>query len=105
MGSQASTGLDGQWPLPVSEIRLSGAACHVANEDDIKLAEIFKKWWDMNIYGTSMVADKRSREDKLATEILNSTVRFNGDRYEFGLLWNGNQSALSSNFASALGKL
>ena len=31
-------------PLPVSEIRLSGAACHVANEDDIKLAEVVKKW-------------------------------------------------------------
>ena len=54
-------------PLPVSESRLSGAACHVANGDDIKLAETVKKWWDMESYGTSMVADKRSREDKLAT--------------------------------------
>ena len=89
----------------MSEIRLSGAACHVANEDDIKLAEVVKKWWDIESKGTSMAADKRSRENKLATEILNSTVKFNGDRYEVGLLWNGNQSALSNNFASALGQL
>ena len=60
----------------------------------------------MESYGTSMVADKRSREDKqLAVEILNSTVKFNGDRYDVGLLWHGNQSALSNNFASALGQL
>ena len=39
-------------------------------------------------YGTSMVADKKSSEDKLATEILNSTVKFYGDWYEVGLLWN-----------------
>ena len=30
-------------PLPVSEIRLSGALCHVENEDDVKLAEVVKK--------------------------------------------------------------
>ena len=89
----------------MSEILLSGAACHVANEDDIKLAEVVKKCCDMESYGTSMAADKRSREDKLATEILNSTVKFNRDRYAVGLLWNGNQSALSNNFAPALGQL
>ena len=52
-----------------------------------------------------MVAEKRSREDKLATEILNSTVKFNEDWYEYGLLWNGNQSDLSNNFESALGQV
>ena len=92
-------------PLPVSEIRLSGAACHVANEDDIKLAEVVKKWWDIESYGTSIVAEKRSRENKLATEILNSTMKFNQDQYEVRLLWNRNQSALSNNFASARGQL
>ena len=43
---------------PMSEFRLSGAACHIANEDDINFAEIVKKWRDMELYGTSMVADK-----------------------------------------------
>ena len=90
--------------LPVREIRLSGAA-YVANEDDIKLAEVVEKCWDIKSYGTSMVADKKSREDKLATEILNSTVKFNGNRYEVDLLWNGNQYALLNNFESALGQL
>ena len=59
----------------------------------------------MESYGTLMVADKRTKEDKLASEILNSTIKFNGDRYEVGLLWNGEQAALSNNFSSALGQL
>ena len=29
--------------VPVSELRFS-AACHVFNEDDVKLAEVVKKW-------------------------------------------------------------
>ena len=91
-------------PVPVSELRFS-AACHLSNEDDMKLAEVVKKWWDMESYGTAMVADKRSKEDKLASEILHSTVNFNGERYEVGLLWNGDQAALSNNFLSALGQL
>ena len=49
-------------PVPVSELRFS-AACHIANDDDVKLAEVVKKWWDMESYGTSMVADKRMKED------------------------------------------
>ena len=71
----------------------------------MKLAEVVKKWWDMESYGTLKVADKRTKEDKLATEILNSTIEFNGERYEVGLLWNGEQAALSNNFSSALGQL
>ncbi|XP_075263346.1 uncharacterized protein LOC142354894, partial [Convolutriloba macropyga] len=71
----------------------------------MKLAEVVKKWWDVESYGTLKVADKRTKEDKLATEILNSTIKFNGERYEVGLLWNGEQAALSNNFSSALGQL
>ena len=59
----------------------------------------------MESYGSLKVADKRTEEDKLATEIPNSTIKFNGERYEVGLLWNGEQAALSNNFSSALGQL
>ena len=52
----------------------------------------------MESYGTLKVADKRTKEDKLATEILNSTIKFNGERYEVGILWDGEQAALSNNF-------
>ena len=90
-------------PVPINQLKLS-AACHVANDDDMKLAEVVKKWWDMESYGTLKVADKRTKEDKLATEILISTIKFNGERYEVGLLWNGEQAALSNNFSSALGQ-
>ena len=91
-------------PVPINQLKLS-AACHVANDDDMKLAEVVKKWWDMESYGTLKVADKRTKEEKLATEILNSTIKFNGERYEVGLLWNSEQAALSNKFSSALGQL
>ena len=91
-------------PVPINQLKLS-AACHVANDNDMKLAEVFKKWWDMESYGTLKVADKRTEEDKLATEVLNSTIKINGERYEVGLLWNGEQAALSNDFSSALGQL
>ena len=54
-------------PVPINQLKLS-AACHVFNDDDMKLAEVVKKWWDMESYGTLKVADKRTKEDKLATE-------------------------------------
>ena len=47
-----------------------------------------------------MVADKRTKESKLASVFLNSTIKFIGDRYEVGLLWNGEKTALSNNFSS-----
>ena len=59
----------------------------------------------MESNGTLKVADKRTKEDKLATEILNSTIKFNGERYEVGLLWHGEQAALSNIFSSALGQV
>ena len=65
-------------PVPVNELRLR-AACHVSNEDDVKLAEVVKKWWDMESYGKLVVADKRTKEHKLASDILNSTIKFIGD--------------------------
>ena len=88
-------------PVPINQLKLS-AACHVANDDDMKLAEVVRKWWDMESYGTLKVADKRTKDDKRATEI---TIKFNGERYEVGLLWNGEQAVLSNNFSSALGQL
>ena len=94
-------GWTGSGPVPINQLKLS-AACHVANNDDMKLAEDVKRWWDMESYGTLTVAGRRTKEDKLATEILNSTIKFNGERYQVGLLWNGGQAALSNNFSSAL---
>ena len=69
------------------------------------MAEVDKKWWYLESYGTLIVADQRSKEDKLADKILNSKVKFNGERYEVGILWNGKQEDLSTNYSSALGQL
>ena len=77
------------------------AACRVHNEDDVKLAKVVTKWWAMKSYGTLMVADKRTKESKLASVILSSTIKFIGDRYEISLLWNGEHTVLSNNFSSS----
>ena len=92
-------------PLPTNELKFHGATAQVACAEDVQLADVVKKWWDMESYGTLAVADKRSQEDKLAAEILNSTIKFNGERYEVGLLWNGNEAGLCNNYSSALGQL
>ena len=90
-------------PVPVNELRLS-AASHISNNDDVKLAKVVKKCWDIESYGTLRVADKRRKEDNLAYAILHSTINFNGDRYEVGLLRNGQQMAWSNNFSADLEK-
>ena len=64
------------------------ASCKLPNLEDLELAEDVKKWWDMESYGTSIVAGQRSKEEKIADKILNTTVKFNGELYEVGLLWN-----------------
>ena len=48
-------------PVPINQLKLN-AACHVANNDDMKLAEVVKKWWDMESYGTLKVDDKRTKK-------------------------------------------
>ena len=82
-------------PIPVSELRYS-AACHTANDDDVKLADVVENG-GIESYGTTMVADRRTKEDKI-DEILNSTIQFNGDRYEVGFLCNGEQSVYRTTF-------
>ena len=92
-------------PVLIGDLRSGSATCHVASQADVELAEVVKKWWHMESYGTLMVADKRSSEDKMATETLQSTTKFNGTRYKVELLWNGEQFKLSNNFPAALGQL
>ena len=57
-------------PVPDSESLFS----------DAKLTEIVKKWSDMQSYGTLLAADKRTKEDNLLSAVVNSTIKFNGDR-------------------------
>ena len=67
-------------PIPISELRYS-AACHTAYDDDVKLAEVVTKRWDMESCGTTIVTDRQAEKDKLASEIQNPTIQFNGDQY------------------------
>ena len=46
----------------------------------------------MESYEKVTLAEKRTKEDKLRSAILKSTLKFNGDRYEVSLIWNGEQT-------------
>ena len=73
-------------PLPTREIKLNGSICQLASQEDIDQAEVVKKWWDLESYGTLMIADRRIKDNKFASEQLKPSVKFNGERYEVGLL-------------------
>ena len=84
-------------PVPVSKLRFS-AACQFSNEDDVKLAEVVKKWWNIESYGTLLIAYKQAKVDKFNSASLNSTFKFHGDWYEVSLLWSGEQINFPTTF-------
>ena len=66
-------------PLLKRDPKMCDASCQLASPEDLELAEIVKNWWDMESYGILIVADQRSKKDKIVDKILNSTVKFNGE--------------------------
>ena len=74
-------------------------ACHVHVEDpNIELSNLVKKWWTTESFGCSYdIKHARSAEDERALQILESTTRKVGDRYETGLLWKDSEVKLPSN--------
>ena len=59
----------------------------VPTTDDL-LNQQLQNWQHTDSFGTKYQHESpRTREDKRAIEILESTVRYIGDRYESGLLW------------------
>ena len=63
------------------------------------------KWWDIESYASNCDVTGHSKEEKQAIRKLEQTTRFNGERYEVGLLWREDEVKLPNNFYSAMGQL
>jgi transposase InsO family protein len=72
---------------------------------DVELTSQVKRWWDMESYASACSVDSRSREDKRATQILDSETKHNGERYVIPLLWAHDSMMLPNNYASAKAQL
>ena len=69
----------------------------VPTTDDL-LNQQLQNWWRTDSFGTKyQLEPPRTREDKRAIEILESTVRYVGDRYEARLLWKEKDVQLCDN--------
>ena len=91
-------------PLPQKKAVQMTASCVTASEDDA-LAEQIKLWWDIESYASRCDVSGRSKEDEKALQMLEQTTKFDGERYEVGLLWKRNDPFLPNNCSSALSQM
>ena len=80
------------------------ASCVTASEDDV-LAEQIKTWWDIESYASRCDVSGRSKDDEKALQMLEQTTKFDGERYEVGLLWKRRNPFLPNNYSSALNQM
>ena len=59
----------------------------------------------MELYGTFKQADPRSAADARAQVIIETTTFHNGQRYDVGMLWAGDNILLPNNYFSSLVEL
>ena len=88
-------------PLPQQKAVQMTASCVTASEVDA-LAEQIKTWWDIESYASRCDVSGRSKEAKKALQMLEQITKFDGERFEVGLLWKGNDPVLPNNYSSAL---
>ena len=91
-------------PLPQQETAKLATESLVAAEVD-PLADQVKTWWSMESYASNCSASERSKEDDKDLQMLKSTTKFDGERYEVGVLWKNAKSHLPNNYSSAVSQL
>ena len=90
-------------PLPAKqEATLATTVTSIA--DDKRLNEL-SKWWDIESYASNCDVTGHSKDEQWSIKTLEQTTRFNGERYEVGLLWRKDEVKLTNNFYSAMGQL
>ncbi|XP_043220281.1 uncharacterized protein LOC122380842 [Amphibalanus amphitrite] len=90
--------------LPVG----SREVLHVAHrcEGEEKLQALVRDFWSTEAFGTRYnMKQPRSHEDRLAEEMMESTTKWRGDRYETGLLWKPDCVPLPNDRSMALRRL
>ena len=91
-------------PLPSSSC-LTSTCFKVNIEQDNELASQVKSWYDIESFGANKQVNPRSAADAMAHKILESTTIHNGLRYDFGMLWAGDNTKLPNNYFSSLVQL
>ena len=91
-------------PLPQQEAVQMTVSCVTASEDDA-LAEQIKTWWGIESYASRGDVSGRSKEDEKALQMLEQNTKFDGERYEVGLLWKRKDPFLPNNYSSALSQM
>ena len=91
-------------PLPQQETVKLATESLVAVEVD-PLTNQVKTWWSMESYASNCSVSGRSKEDEPALEMLKATTKFDGERYEVGLLWKKAKPHLPNNYISAVSQL
>ena len=90
-------------PLPAKQAAtLATTATSIVDD---KLANQLNKWWDIESYASKCDVTGHSKDEQRAIRTLEQTNRFNGEGYEFGLLWREEEVRLPNNFYSAMGQL
>ena len=75
------------------------------SEEDSKLSEQLRSWYDIESYAAYKQVDSRSAADARALKILDETTYHDGCRYQVGMLWAQEESSLPNNYFSALVQL
>ena len=79
--------------------------CHFNFTEDVKLAENFQTWWDIETYASKFNVVNQSKMKLQAQRMLESTTKFTGERYEVRMLWSEPEPNLVDNYSSTLGQL
>ena len=91
-------------PLPQQETaKLANGSLAAAEVDP--LANQVKTWWSMESHASNCSASGKSKEDDKALQMLKATTKFDGERYEVGLLWKNAKPHLPNNYSSAVSQL
>ena len=78
---------------------------HFALTEDVKVAENIQTWWDIETYASKINVVSQSKKELQAQKMLESTIKFTGERYELGKLWSEPEPNLPNNYSSVLGQL
>ena len=79
---------------------------HRETAQEEKLDRMLREWWQTDSFGTRYNAKlATSEEDRRAVELLKTTTKWRGNRYETGLLWCADDVTLPYNYAAALDRL
>ena len=89
-------------PLPAKQAAtLATTATSIAdNKLTIRLSK-----WDIVAYASNSNVTGFLKEEQRSVNTLEQTTRFNGEKYEVGLLWREEEVKLPNNFNSAIGQL